>query len=146
MYNRSKIKQEFWTAFGQYMAPVLNADGEKINWINYKTGVKHIFIRANADERGATIGIEIRHPDYSRNLEYFNRLLLYKPVLHEQMGEPWQWEATQHDSSAQVSRIYLQQTNLNLYQQSDWPGIISFLKPRLISLDSFWSQVKDLVE
>jgi hypothetical protein len=43
MYSKdqaSQLKQEFWTAFGQYMGPVLSAEGLRTNWINYKTGVK----------------------------------------------------------------------------------------------------------
>jgi hypothetical protein len=27
-------------------------------------------------------------------------------------------------------------------KRDDWPAIISFLKPRIIALDAFWSQAK----
>jgi hypothetical protein len=40
MYPRNEaaqLKKEFWTVFGQYMAPVLSSEGEKISWGNYKT-------------------------------------------------------------------------------------------------------------
>ena len=48
MYNRNemaRIKQDFWTSFGKYMLPVQPAGDEKINWINYKTGIKGIFLK-----------------------------------------------------------------------------------------------------
>lgn len=40
--EKSKIRKDFWTAFGQYMKPVPSAEGTKVNWPNYKTGVKQI--------------------------------------------------------------------------------------------------------
>ena len=60
MYSKKEIsltRQEFWTAFGQYMAPIPSAGGEKINWINYKTGVKHIYFKMEADQKFASIGL-----------------------------------------------------------------------------------------
>ena len=66
MYSRAEatqLRQAFWTAFGQYMAPVLSAEGEKVNWPNYKTGIKHVYFRMRADTRTASIGIELTHPD-----------------------------------------------------------------------------------
>ena len=57
MYSKSEasqLKQEFWTSFGQYMSPVLSAEGEKLNWINYKTGEKDIFFKMKANNKKST--------------------------------------------------------------------------------------------
>ena len=51
MYSKheaSQLRQEFWTPFGRYMQPVLSSEGERVNWINYKTGAKHIYFRMDA--------------------------------------------------------------------------------------------------
>ena len=66
MYSRAettKIRTEFWIAFGQYMKPVPNAQGRKINWPNYKTGIKDIYFRMRAERGFASIGIELGHAD-----------------------------------------------------------------------------------
>ncbi len=66
MYSKdeaSQLKQAFWTTFGQYISPILSTDGLKINWVNYKTGIKHLYFRMEADKQIATIAIEISHPD-----------------------------------------------------------------------------------
>jgi len=66
MYSReeaAQIKRDFWTRFGQYMRPVPGASGDTINWLNYKTGIRHLFFRLDAGRQQASIGIEIRHPD-----------------------------------------------------------------------------------
>ncbi|RZK28608.1 MAG: DUF4268 domain-containing protein, partial [Hymenobacter sp.] len=46
MYSKAEatqLRQAFWTTFGQYMAPVPSAEGWPTNWINYKTGLKHVY-------------------------------------------------------------------------------------------------------
>jgi len=44
------MRKNFWTMFGQYMRPVLNANDEELNWLNYKTGARHIYFRLDATE------------------------------------------------------------------------------------------------
>ena len=66
MYTRaelSKIRTEFWITFGLYMKPVPNSYGRRINWPNYKTGVKDIYFRMRAEREFASIGIELGHTD-----------------------------------------------------------------------------------
>ncbi|RZK03164.1 MAG: DUF4268 domain-containing protein, partial [Flavobacterium sp.] len=66
MYTReeaSKLRQAFWTAFGQYMSPIPSAEGVKQNWINYKTGLKDVYFRMQADHEKASISIDISQKD-----------------------------------------------------------------------------------
>jgi hypothetical protein len=147
MYTRqeaSAIKKKFWTRLGQYMKPVPAAGGEPVNWINYKTGIKHLFFRADADRKQVSVSIELQHPDAEIRELYFAQLSSLKNILEEYTGEEWQWqkEYTKEDGRA-ISRISYIQEGLNVFMEADWPAIISFLKPRLIALDSFWEMVKE---
>jgi len=38
-----------------------------------------------------------------------------------------------------ISRVYKQMDNASIFNRNDWPGLISFFKPRIIALDEFWS-------
>ena len=90
MYSKqeaSQLRQEFWTAFGQYMSPVLSSEGEKINWINYKTGEKDIFFRINADNKKASIAIELTHKDVGVQELYFEQFQQLKKALHNALQE-----------------------------------------------------------
>jgi hypothetical protein len=146
MYDKAKTKQDFWTVFGQYMAPVLSAEGIRTNWMNYKTGIKHIYFRLEAENGYAYIGIEIRHPDINEQQAFFERMIPFKGLLEDKLQEVWEWQSMVKDtSSVTVSRISKRCINVNLYDQADWPAIISFLKPRLIALDQFWTEVKDIL-
>jgi len=146
MYSKeqaSQIKQSFWTTFGQYIAPQLSAEGTKINWVNYKTGIKHVNFRMQAESRMASIGIEITHPDAGIQELFFEQFKELKLVLVGALNEDWEWELHGHDEYGKtVSRIYYQLNNVSIFNKNDWPALISFFKPRIIALDEFWSDAK----
>lgn len=143
MYTReqaSQIRQAFWTAFGKYISPHPSAEGVKINWTNYKTGIKHVYFRMEADSRKGSIAIELTHPDIEIQEMFFQQFLALKEVLLGYLGEEWEWALhTQDEHGSIVSRIYKEISPVNIFNQEDWPALISFFKPRIIALDDFWS-------
>jgi len=150
MYSQAEVtqlRQAFWTTLGQYMAPVLSAEGLPANWINYKTGLKNVYFRMHADTRRATIGIELTQPDAGIRALFFEQFEELKTLLHETLGETWTWEPTTLDANGQpLSRIYAMLAPANLFSRDDWPALISFFKPRLIALDAFWSDAQYVFE
>ena len=146
MYSKdqaSQLKQAFWTAFGQYMGPVMSAEGLRTNWINYKTGVKHIYFKMQADNKMAGIAIEISHPDAELQELFFEQFATYKAILHSTLEEEWEWQLhTTDEYGKTISRIYTELKPVSIFQQGDWPKLISFFKPRVIALDEFWSNAK----
>lgn len=147
MYSRqeaSQLRKNFWTSFGQYMRPLPNAEGETVNWLNYKTGVKHLYFRMDADNKQASIAIEMRHPDVSVQKEIFQKFVALKNTLHATLQEEWDWQLeTIDDDGKPVSRISKTINGVNIFNNADWPAVISFLKPRMLALDNFWSLVKE---
>ncbi|MCE7054474.1 DUF4268 domain-containing protein [Algoriphagus sp. AGSA1] len=146
MYNKaetSKIRTEFWIAFGQYMKPIPNAEGRRINWPNYKTGVRNIYFRMKAERDFASIGIELGHSDEELQELYFDQFSLFRKMLEGTLEEEWEWKLLDQNEFGQpVSRIEKVLPNVNVMNPDDWPEIISFLKPRIIALDEFWGIVK----
>ncbi|WP_134089914.1 DUF4268 domain-containing protein [Olivibacter sp. XZL3] len=150
MYSKeevSKIKQTFWTTFGQYMTSIPSSDGMRINWINYKTGFKHLFFKMDVGKKDASIFIDISHPDLGIQELFFEQFKEFKKILEGTLNEEWIWELHTTDEHGKViSRIYKQLQPVSIFEQTDWPAIISFLKPRIMGLDEFWSMVKDSFE
>ncbi len=146
MYTReeaSRLRQAFWTTFGQYMSPVLSAEGTKVNWLNYKTGVKGVFFRMQADNKMAYIAIELSHKDVDIQELFFDQFTELKPVLHNYLREEWVWSLNITDEHGKtVSRIFTELQNVNVFNQACWPQLISFFKPRIIALDNFWADAK----
>lgn len=150
MYSKqeaAQLKQQFWTAFGQYMRPVLSAGEEKINWVNYKTGEKDIYFRMHADNKKAFVAIELTHKDEGVQALYFEQFEQLKTLLHTTLQEEWTWRMHVSDEHGKaISRIYTELYNISIFKQEDWPQLISFFKPRIIALDEFWNTVKDMFE
>lgn len=146
MYTReqaSQLRQAFWTTFGQYMAPVLSAEGNKTNWLNYNTGHKHLYFRMKADKKFASIGIEITHPDLELQEFFFDQFKTLQTYLHQLLEEPWVWDLHQPDENGKIiSRIYQEISPVNVFNREDWPTLISFFKPRMIKLDAFWDNAQ----
>lgn len=146
MYSRqeaAQLKKEFWTAFGQYMTPVLSAEGEKISWVNYKTGEKNITFRMDADNKKAIVAIELNHNDPGIQQLYFEQFLQLKKIFEATIEGNWTWYL--HDTNEYgktVSRIYMELSPVSVYRKEDWPQLISFFKKGIIALDEFWSGVK----
>ncbi|MDA3614926.1 DUF4268 domain-containing protein [Polluticaenibacter yanchengensis] len=151
MYTKeeaSVIRQAFWTAYGKYMQPIPSAVGEKVNWVNYKTGVKNVFFKLRAERKSAFIAIVISTKDPERKEALYHQFELMKPIFDEVMeGEEWEWLPEAIDESdTDIATIVFELEDVSVFRKSDWPDIISFLKERMIKLDRFWSETKDFFE
>ena len=146
MYSKqeaSLINQQFWTSFGLYLAPVLSTEGEKINWVNYKTGQKGIRFIMAADMQAAKISITLSHKDAGEQQACFEKFVQLKKIFHQIMGEEWKWRLHTADAFGKtISEIYTTLDKVNVLNKAHWHDIISFLKQRMIALDIFWCEYK----
>lgn len=141
--SASLLTQQFWTVFGQYMAPIPSADGEKINWINYKTEVRFIRFRLQSINSIASVAIELSHPDINVQQQQFEQLGLFKKQFQQICATDWRWRKMNKDERNKITcSIETSIENVSIMNESQWPQIISFFKPRLISLDNFWCSYK----
>jgi hypothetical protein len=139
----AKIRQAFWTAFGHFIAPHPSAEGIKVNWINYKTGLKYVHFKLNADGKKASVSIELSHPDIEIQELFYEQFLELKMLLHTILNEEWEWNLHIPDEMGKIiSNIKKEISPVNIYKQEEWPELISFLKPRIIALDEFWTDAK----
>jgi len=146
MFSReeaSHIKQEFWTAFGRYMSPILSAEGVKTNWVNYHTRVKDVYFRMDAGKKSATISISMEHGDPDMQELYFEQFLELKDHLENELQETWEWQLkSSGDDGKTITKIYKELADASVFNRDDWPELISFFKQRLIALDRFWENAK----
>ncbi len=125
------------------MAPLPSADGERVNWVAYKTGEKGVSFRMEADSRQAFMGLELAHPDESVRDLHFLQLQELRPLLERHTGESWNWLPQARDANDRpVARVGLTLPGVSVFKQEDWPALIQFFKPRLLALDAFWSEAR----
>jgi hypothetical protein len=150
MYTKeeaSLVRQKFWTTFGKYMQPVPSTSGEKVNWINYKTGIKGISFKMDADNNAAFVAIEFSHPDKVLQQKYFECFLQLKKYFVKIAGKDWEINENYHNNNYDyVSIAIIELQGIKIFRESDWPSIISFFKNHIISLDQFWNEWKPSFE
>ena len=140
----SKTRSDFWITFGKYMAPVPSCWGTKTNWINYKTGIKDLFVKMEATGKITRIAIELTHKDEGLRDLFYEQFQEFKLLLHQAMNEEWVWEQNIiNETGKSVSCIYME-INGNIFVRDEWGSMFSFLKQRLIAFDDFWSDAKDV--
>lgn len=114
------------------MAPVPSASGEKINWINYKTGVKAVRFTLELRDNEAEVAMNVN------DAELFARSFVpLRPLFESLAGKDWTWEA---------GKILSRLTGRNMRRREEWHELIAFFKERLIALDAFWDAARDGLE
>ena len=118
-------------------------EGLKVNWVNYHTGIKDVYFRMDAGSKAATISISIEHNDTGIRELYFEQFAQFKDLLHATLDEAWEWESmTPMENGKEISRIHATLADVSVFNRNDWPALISFFKPRIIALDTFWADAK----
>ncbi len=145
MYDK-KIKEEFWTKFGQFMALHPSRSGERVGWLNYKTGIRHLHTRIVVEADRAYFGIEFSDPDPRNRLKLYHQLISDIELLVACSSNSWLSSPEYPSGYKTVCAVYQEITGVNVFIRSDWPAIISFLKPLLLCFDSFWTDQRDLYE
>ena len=139
----SHLREEFWTTFGRYMSPVPSAEGEKINWINYRTTLKEVHFRMDVNQKSAIISITIEHHDADIRELYFQQFEELKTLLHATLEEEWEWQSHARVGEDRIiSSIYKERAGVSVFNKEQWPELISFYKPRIIALDRFWEDAR----
>jgi Domain of unknown function (DUF4268) len=150
MYTKeeaSLVRQKFWTSFGKYMQPVPSANGEKVHWINYKTGIKGIHFKMDADNTAAFVAIEFTCPDKDLQKKYFDAFVALKKHFVKIAGKGWTIQENYESSDNRIiSCAIIELHGIKIFRESDWPAIISFFKQHIIALDQFWNDWKPAFE
>lgn len=139
-----KIKEEFWTAFGVMMKPHFSASGNRVNWINYKTEVKDVLFKLTADKKTLSISIQLKHKDEGIRKLYVEQFEEFKSLFHSTLEEEWIWDESNFDEfGKEFSSISISTTG-NVFDKNQWQDMFAFLKTRLIKLDEFWDNAKEM--
>jgi hypothetical protein len=141
-----QVRKKFWVSFGSFMKLQTSSAGEKINWLNYKTGIKDLYFKTNVDNKCAVISIEMHQKDSEIRELIFEQFEEFQPLFHSYFEKEWIWYPEFSDEGKLTSKIELKFENVSIFRESDWPEIIRFFKQNLLKLDEFWNDVKDTFE
>tara|TARA_B100000508_G_scaffold24343_1_gene17488 strand:- start:18593 stop:19057 length:465 start_codon:yes stop_codon:yes gene_type:complete len=144
--ERKAIHTSFWKRFKSKATQHKNAEGKRINWLNYPTKLKQIYIRLHADNNLARFSIEIQDKDPGiRDLiwEQFEEL---KKVLENEMPATGVWNKNAFNAANQpIYRISWEIENVNMYDRKDEEKIFNFFIDHLHGFDRFYVDFREVL-
>jgi hypothetical protein len=144
--EQKKRNSEFWEQFRKFMNKVRSSNGRKMNWLNYPSDVKNIFIRLQADSKGARLCFDIQPKDDGVRAIIWEQMTELKKVMEGSMSHETIWIEHLNSPEGRVfSRIMWEQNELNFFDENDHQAIFEFLKNRLIEFDEFYQEFKEIL-
>jgi hypothetical protein len=149
MLTREELKEknrQFWTDFRKYMNKVKSSNGRRMNWIGYPSDVKNIFIRLQADAKGARLCFDIQPKDPGVREIIWEQMTELKKVMENCMNHETHWlEEHYSDDGRAFSRIMWELKDVSYYNHEDEIVIFEFLKNRLVEFDEFYQEYKEIL-
>jgi len=149
MFSKAQSKEinlNFWNGFEEYMMKIRSSNGRKINWLNYPSDVKTIFIRLEVDSKSAKLCFDIQHKDDQLRSIIYEQMTELKLVLEDTTIEKPEWNENFYYLNKQyISRIVWENKSFNYYKSEDQEKIYQYIKERLIKFDLFYQEYKDIL-
>lgn len=149
MLNREELKAkntEFWSDFRKYMNKVRSSNGRRMNWMNYPSDVKNIYIRLQADAKGTRLCMDIQPKNEGVREIIWEQMTELKKVMESSMKYETSWiEKLTSDDGRTFSRIMWETNEFNYFNEEDQLKIFEFLKNRLLEFDEFYQEFKEIL-
>ncbi|MFC6859768.1 DUF4268 domain-containing protein [Zunongwangia atlantica] len=141
MFSREeskKIRQEFWTSFGQEYSR---------KWILYNTKVKEIQLKFTFAQKRAIVSLDIESDDIIIQAYYFEKLESLKTILKSEYLANIVFDAAYElPEGKTISRIYIElQDKVSINNKSDWPKVKHFFAENMHQMEMFWLEFKDFI-
>lgn len=144
--EQKKLNAAFWTKFKEQAGVNKGVSGKRINWVNYPTHLKQLYIRLHADTVIARFSIDIQAKDQGIRSIIWEQMTELKKVMEEEMNTKGLWEETAYNSANQlISRISWTLEDVNMYVKEDQDKIFNFFIPLLVGFDKFYTTYDDIL-
>ena len=148
MFSKEELKElkiVFWSGFNDLIKKQKSSNGKRLNWLNYPTDVKSIFIRLEADQNGARVCFDIQHKQDDLRAIIYEQMTELKLVLESTISSETKWFEDYLLLDKTISRIQWENNNVNFYNELDRDKIYTFYKRTLIEFDEFYQNYKDIL-
>jgi hypothetical protein len=143
---RKEHNEKFWSNFKKEMRLNKSSNGRAINWLNYPSDVKDVYIRLEADSKGARLCLDIQPKDDGIRSILWEQMGELKTVMESIVGPADGWEEFHHYiGDRAVSRIYWEMKGINYYRPEDNDALLNFFKEKLIRFDEFYQEFKEIL-
>jgi len=144
--ERKALNTTFWDGFRKEMRKLKSVNGKNINWINYPSDVKDIYIRLQTDAKGARLCFDIQPKDDGIRSILWEQLTELKVVMENELGTATAWNEIDHVFQGRnVSRVYWELPDANFFIAEDRMRMKEFLRSKLVQFDRFYQEYKEIL-
>jgi hypothetical protein len=144
--QKSELNQNFWAELKRIMNAHKSSNGRSINWLNYPSDVKGIYIRMQVDNNSARLCFDMQYKDDGIRAIVWEQMGELKKVLESKMTSETFWvQELYANEGFHFSRIFWELENVSLFNEEDHSRIYNFLRIQLLSFDSFYQEFKDIL-
>jgi hypothetical protein len=140
MFSREesrKLRAEFWTAFGKSYPR---------KWMLYKTGQKELAFKFHFDLKKAMVIMDVEGSLESR-ISIWEKLISLKSILQDEyLPEAIFEDYYLLENQKEISRIYVQKTNVSIHDKSTWQEAMEFLSSKMSKFEAFFIEFEDIIE
>jgi hypothetical protein len=141
------LREEFWDTFKAMSAGKRSRKRLPGNWMLTQTGIKALNLKFHVDREVALVGIDLETRNMDKRIDLYEKLETLKNRLEEAMGSPMNWELEYiRENGKSVSRIYLQQEGVDIYNRQTWPPAHQFMYDNMMKLESFYKEYRDYLK
>jgi hypothetical protein len=149
MFSKEEFKiykTSFWEEFKQHMSKHRSASGRKMNWLQYRTDLKDIYLRLETNKNNVRVCFDIQFKDSEIRSIVWEQMGELKKVLTNEMGEEGNWVEHFHNETINdFCRIYWEKSKMNYLKSTDKSAIFSFFEDKLICFDRFYDVYKEVL-
>ena len=141
MFSREeskRIREEFWTEFGQLY---------RRKWVLYDTKIKEVQLKFTFTTELAQVSLDVHSPDDVIQEYYTEKFHSLIDVLKtEYLPEAILDDGYLLPEGKLVMRIFVQLDKVNIHNRNHWPLVYEFLYKNMDLLESFFEDFKDFIK
>lgn len=137
--NRFNVRKKYW----QQILPLItgttlfsNVNASKDHWLSTGAGIAGVSFTFVITKSFTRIELSISSSSKETNKMYFKKLYKNKEVIEQTFGSTLVWEELPENK---MSRIKIEEQGLNLFNESDWNTMNSFLITNLPKFENAMS-------
>jgi hypothetical protein len=144
--QKKEANELFWGGFKTYSKAYKSCNGRRMNWANYPTDVKDLYVRLHADAAMAMLTFDIQPKDSGIRAILWEQMNELKKVMEENMTIKPLWvEHLNMPDGRVISRIQWKKENVNFLNPADHKVMFEFFMAVLLPFDEFYQEFKDIL-
>jgi hypothetical protein len=144
--ERKELNSAFWKRFRSFSAKERNAEGKRINWLNYPVRIKQIYVRLHADHTSARFSIDIQDADEGMRDLIWEQFIELRKVMEAEMPSSGNWSKSAFNAANQpIYCISWELENVSMYNEEDEQQILAFFMHHLKGFDRFFTDFRDVL-